>query len=595
MTATTPSRAASSRRRFDWFGVACAAVIWGVFVGEWALDVESFAAFLVMVGTYLIMTLVLLGWWFTRKQFTLGQRFLVPVAAALLGVIAIALTASAIKPPIYVVLFGLPIVMTAWAIWVLRESRRERRPRVGGLIACFVVIGAAFPLMRVNGTHGNMRADLHWRWTPTAEEMYLAQRPQSAGPTTVPTERQIELQPGDWPGFRGPRRDGVVRGLTISTDWAQSPPAVLWRQRVGPAWSSMAVVDGCVFTQEQRGPREAVVCRDANTGRETWAHEDAARFDEAMSGPGPRATPTFANGRIYAQGALGTLSCLDAATGRLIWSRDVRADSGAAVPMWAFSNSPLVTGDRVIVFAGGEGKKSLLAYPLDGGAPLWTADAGKVSYASPQQVESGPQQAVAMFTTEGFFGIDGKTGHVLWQYPIEPGVGVPAVVQACQTNASTFVLGAGAAFGLQRVHVSGDGKSAARDWITRKMKPSFSDMVYHDGFIYGFDGTVFCCMDATTGERRWRDGRYGAGQVLLLADQGVMIVTSEEGEAILLRCNPQKNEELGRVPAITGKTWNHPAIAGDRLYVRSDAEMGCLQLKAIDRRPITVGGIEASR
>lgn len=174
-------------------------------------------------------------------------------------------------------------------------------------------------------------------------------------------------------------------------------------------------------------------------------------------------------------------------------------------------------------------------------------------------------------------------------------MGVPAVVQACQTDANSFVLGAGAAFGLQRVHLSGEGKSVARDWITRKMKPSFSDMVYHDGFIYGFDGTVFCCMDAASGERRWRDGRYGAGQVLLLADQGVMIVSSEDGQAILLRCNPQKNEELGRVQAITGKTWNHPAIAGDRLYVRSDAEMACLQLKAIGRRPITMGGVEANR
>jgi outer membrane protein assembly factor BamB len=566
-------------RLIDWLGVIFVAVIWGFSLVQWLLDVETFAGFLWMTVTYLAMTLLFIGWWLTRRSFTWGQRFLVLGCALLLGIVVGVVSAGAIRPPVYVAIFGIPIVLALWALWVPFTAHRRAGFRVGGLIACLALVWSAFLLIRVSGSRGNMRADVHWRWTPTAEEIYLAQGRGKATPTTQPAGRQVELRPGDWPGFRGPNRDGVVRGLSIALDWDKSPPTVLWRQRVGPGWSSMAVVGDCVFTQEQRGPHEAVICRDALDGREIWAHEEPARFDEAMSGPGPRATPTFAGGRIYAQGAMGALDCLDAVTGRMIWSRDVRADAGAAVPMWGFCNSPLLASDRVIVFAGGEGKKGLLAYPLDGGAPVWTADAGKVSYASPQSFEFGTEHQVVMFTSEGLYGVNAASGEMRWQFPIERAVGVPSVVQACQVGPDSFVLGAGAAFGLERVRVAPDGKSVTRAWVTRQMKPSFSDMVYHDGFVYGFDGTVFCCVDAASGTRRWRDGRYGAGQVLLLADQGVMIVSSEDGQAILLRCNSEHNEELGRVPAITGKTWNHPAIAGDRLYIRSDAEMACLQLR----------------
>lgn len=567
----------------DWLGVLFIAVVWGVMLGQWLLDVASFAGFMLTMSVSVLMTLLFVSWWFTRRSYTLKQRFLILGVWLLLGILTGVLCARVIQPPVYVALFGIPIVLGLWALWVPLTAGGPQSFRVGGLIACLAVAWSGFLLIRVNGTNGTMRADLHWRWTPTAEQMYLAQNSQKLGPETAPSARQLQLRPGDWPGFRGPNRDGVVRGLTIATDWAKSPPPVLWRQRIGPAWSSMAVVDGRVFTQEQHGPREAVVCRDASNGAQIWAHEDPVRFDEPLSGPGPRATPTFAGGRIYAQGTLGTLNCLDAGTGKLIWSRDVRVDSGAAVPMWGFSNSPLVSADRVIVFAGGEGKKGLLAYSLDGGPPLWTADTGKVSYSSPQVFEMGPEKDIALFACEGLFAVNAGDGQVRWKYPLGAAMGIPVTVQPCRVGSDAFVLGYGASFGAQRVHLSADSRSATRDWVTLQFKPSFSDMVFHNGFIYGFDGPVFCCLDPATGTRRWREGHYGAGQLLLLADQGVMIVASEDGQVILLRCNPQHNEELGRIQVISGKAWNHPALAGDRLYVRSDAEMACIQLTTIGK------------
>src|SRR5262249_29650411 len=153
-----------------------------------------------------------------------------------------------------------------------------------------------------DGLDSNLRASVRWRWNPSAEELFLAEKDRSADGTPAPQGSSrageiVSLRRGDWPEFRGPNRDGVIRDVTIATDWDTTPPRLLWRQRVGPAWSSVIVVGGRLYTQEQRGEQEAVVCYDSQTGRELWAHRDAARFWETVSGAGPRATPTFADGR----------------------------------------------------------------------------------------------------------------------------------------------------------------------------------------------------------------------------------------------------------------------------------------------------------
>src|SRR5207248_3487699 len=161
------------------------------------------------------------------------------------------------------------------------------------------------------------------------------------------------LHSGDWPEFRGPGRDGVVRGVRIETNWKDVPPEKVWKQSVGPGWSSVIIVDGYLVTQEQRGESEAVACYEAETGKEVWAHEEKARFSEGIAGPGPRATPTFHQGRIYAYGGSGILVCLDAASGKRIWSREVAREASAPLPFWGYSSSPLVADGKVIVFAGG--------------------------------------------------------------------------------------------------------------------------------------------------------------------------------------------------------------------------------------------------
>jgi outer membrane protein assembly factor BamB len=406
-------------------------------------------------------------------------------------------------------------------------------------------------------------------------------RPVDSQQTQIPP---FELQPGDWPGFRGPNRDSVVHGVKLATDWNTSPPHAVWRRRVGPAWSSFVAVGDRLFTQEQRGEMETVVCLAAETGQEFWAHEDPARFSDGQAGAGPRATPTFDAGRIYSFGATGLLNCLDAATGSAIWTRDVTRDCDGQAPMWGFSSSPLIVDGMVVVYAGGTIDQALLAYRANSGELAWKAVTGEVSYSSPQLASIGGQEQILFLSERGLTSVAPDSGDVLWNHEaLHPKIW--RAVQPRLVGDSQVLIGS-EDLGLVLLDVAqADGDWIARQqWISTAIQPAFSDFVVHDGHAYGFDGSIFCCTDLATGSRRWKGGRYGHGQVLLLADQPLLVVLGETGEAVLLAARPDKHEELGRFQAIEGKTWNHPVIAHGRLYVRNDVEMACYALKLLDTK-----------
>ena len=434
----------------------------------------------------------------------------------------------------------------------------------------------------MNGIDGDLIPSMSWRWTESDEDRFLADRPRPADETqkTVNAEAGATLvaQPGDWPEMRGPGRLGNVHGEKFGTDWNKTPPKSIWRQRVGPAWSSIVIIGPMLFTQEQRGPKEAVVALDAATGRELWSHEDETRFWDSTAGAGPRATPTFVNGRIYAQGATGLLNCLDAATGKLIWTRDIKADSGAPLPIWGFSSSPEVIDGLVIAYAGGTASKQLIAYRADSGEIAWTAVTGPVSYSSAQKVSIDGQSQILMLSDQELLAVEPASGKTLWQAAY-PSIGIWRVMQPRLVEPADVLIGS-EDLGLIRLGVSrkGDGWQAEQRWATKAMKPAYNDPVILDDHAFGFDGGIFCCVDMASGERRWKGGRYGHGQVLLLVEQRLLFVITETGEGVLLAANPKKLEELGRFAAIEGKTWNYPTIAHGRLYVRNDAEMACYEL-----------------
>jgi outer membrane protein assembly factor BamB len=380
----------------------------------------------------------------------------------------------------------------------------------------------------------------------------------------------------EWPGFRGPGRDSVVRGVRIETDWAQKPPVELWRRPVGPSWSSFAVQGDLVYTQEQRGEEEIVSCYRLSTGEPVWAHRDSIRFWESNAGAGPRATPAVHGGRVYSMGATGLLNALDARTGRRLWTRNAVTDTAKEIPGWGIAGSPLVVDDLVIVAVNGR----LAAYDARTGKTRWLGPTGGGGYSSPHLVTIDGVSQIVLLRGGRTIAVAPADGRLLWDYNWLPGV---SIVQPALADDGDVLISAADSMGgqgMRRVslaHKAG-GWGVEERWTSRGLKPYFNDFVVHEGYAFGFDGSILSCIDLKTGERKWKGGRYGHGQMLLLADQDVLLVLSEEGELALLRATPDGHSELARFKAVEGKTWNHPTLVGDVLLVRNGEEMAAFRL-----------------
>ena len=354
------------------------------------------------------------------------------------------------------------------------------------------------------------------------------------------------------------------------------PPVPLWRRPVGPGWSSFAVDGDRVYTQEQRGEDEVVSCYSLATGAPVWRHRDRARFWESNAGAGPRATPALAHGRVYALGATGILNALDARDGSVVWSRNAVADTGAKIPGWGIAGSPLVVGDVVVAAAAG----SLAAYDAVSGTPRWLGPTRGGGYSSPHLSTIDGVAQIVLLNAAGASGVALADGALLWSHAW-PGDGI---VQPAVIDGGDLLLGTGSGMGtntgMRRVGVAhaSSGWTVEERWTSAALKPYFNDFVVVAGHAFGFDGSILACVDLATGERRWKGGRYGHGQLIALPDQDALLVLSEEGELVLVSAATDRFEELARFPAIEGKTWNHPVLAGDVLLVRNDQEMAAFRL-----------------
>jgi outer membrane protein assembly factor BamB len=312
-----------------------------------------------------------------------------------------------------------------------------------------------------------------------------------------------------------------------------------------------------------------------------WRHRDAVRFWESNAGPGPRATPTLSGGRVYTLGGTGLLNVLDERTGRAVWSRNALTDTGRTLPDWGIASSPLVLGDVVVVATAG----SLVAYGIDNGQPRWVAKMKGYGYSSPQLATVGGVPQIVLMNGPGIVGVSPADGSVLWQHEW-PG---DAIVQPGLTTGGDLLLGSGTGMagnsGMRRVSVSRDSAAWAvkEQWTSNGLKPYFNDFVVHKGYAYGFDGSILASIDLTDGKRKWKGGRYGHGQLVLLSDQDLLLVLSEEGELALVSATADQFRELARVPAIDGKTWNHPVLIGDVLLVRNGEEMAAFRLSLAER------------
>jgi outer membrane protein assembly factor BamB len=362
-----------------------------------------------------------------------------------------------------------------------------------------------------------------------------------------------------------------VRGVRIRTDWSASPPAKLWRRPIGPGWSSFAVGGDLVYTLEQRGEDEVVACYKATTGQPVWSHKDKARFFESVGGAGPRSTPTLHNGRVYTFGATGILNALDAANGKVVWSRNVASETNTKVPTWGFSSSPLAIGDVVVVAASGQ----IVAYDATTGNQRWLGPSLAGSYSSPHLATIGGVEQILFMSDTGVTSIAPSDGKQIWdhQWPsnsiVQPALGADGeVLITSQENGTRSIA----------VARGGSGWTVKERWTSNGLKPYFNDFVVHKGHLFGFDNRILSCIDLKDGQRKWKGGRYGNGQLVLLPDQDLLLVLSEEGELALVGATPDQFSEVAKIPAIQGKTWNHPALVGDLLLVRNGEEMAAFRL-----------------
>jgi outer membrane protein assembly factor BamB len=384
-----------------------------------------------------------------------------------------------------------------------------------------------------------------------------------------------------WTDFRGARRDGHYTTAPIRTDWTTLRP--LWRQPVGGGHASFVVANGHAFTIEQRGHEEVAAAYDVLTGRELWTNAWNATFNEYNGGVGPRATPTWHDGRLYVLGATGEFRALDAVTGRTLWRTDILADAGAENIQWGMAAAPLIVDNAVVVLPGGGNGQSVVAYDRQSGKRVWGALDDRASYSSPMLVTLAGVRQILTFTATRLVGLSPQNGTLLWEFPWETQNEVNASQPLIAGPDRVFIsTGYGMDAAMLQVSAGADGQLTVRElWRTNRMNNVFTSSVLHEGFIYGLDESILACIDAATGELQWKGGRYGYGQVMLASDH--LIVLTEQGELALVRADPKAHQEITRFPAIEGKTWNHPAMSDGILLIRNVEEMAAFDLTKATR------------
>ena len=476
------------------------------------------------------------------------------------------------------------LLIVAWALFFSRLLKRTRLLIFGGLVGAALLFSVSF---RFSQFSGNMVPIFEWRWAkrtlPTADG-------QAPKPTGEPASHPLAKL--SFPQFLGPNRDCKIPGPNLATDWDATPPKKLWRQPIGAAWSGFAVAAQHAVTQEQRGENEAVVCYDLQSGAVLWLHTDSGQYKTAIAGEGPRATPTIHNGKVYTLGATGVLNCLELTTGKPVWQRHIAIDAGLDLDApvdqsglssnrnkakeWGYASSPLIVDDKVVVSAGGENGKSLFAYDTAGGEPVWSGGNSRAGYSSARLAKLHGETQILIFNQDGLAAHSPNNGSVTWRFDWSapyPHVSMPLSLPG---NRVLLSLGYGKGSKLLQVDFVDGIFSATELWKSIRMKAKFTNLVFHDDHIFGLDDGMFACIDAERGRRKWKDGRYGHGQILLRGSH--ILVMAENGDVVLLEINPEKQVELTKFAALDGKTWNPPSLAGEYLLVRNHREAACYKL-----------------
>jgi outer membrane protein assembly factor BamB len=466
----------------------------------------------------------------------------------------------------------LGVLLLAWFVFFSPFRWKTR------LITAAVLLGSLGLLrlcVRLDGAvSGTGLPRYCWAWEESVERKLPQEMKQAITTPTVVASASSEQ-------FRGNDRSGVINSQ-FSTDWLAHPPKELWRIDVGEGWGGFCVIDHRAITQEQRGEEEWVSCYDLGTGTLLWHHATNARFTQWQGGDGPRGTPTHRDGKLYTMGGTGLLHCLDLDTGKALWTRDTFKDHNGINLKWGISGSPLLHEDQVIVTGGDEPGPSLLSYDASTGAPRWKAGSSGASYASPALATLCGQLVILSHEASGLSPHDPATGQILAQAPFGSEI-FPRAAQPLVIPGDQIFLSAGYGMGCVLLQAAkSDGTIRFTElWRHNKMKTQFCSTLLAKDRIYGLDDGRLACLDLATGERLWKEGRYGAGQCLLLPNlspQLHALVQSEPGPVYLIQIQLDAPKEIAKLDALSSKTWNYPTLAGKHLILRNDRQAVCYEL-----------------
>jgi outer membrane protein assembly factor BamB len=380
----------------------------------------------------------------------------------------------------------------------------------------------------------------------------------------------------DWPQWRGPNRDGISADTGLLKDWPQGGPPLAWKAAgAGEGYSSFAVTQGRVYTLGARGDTEYVLAYDAATGKRLWETAHGRRFSNDR-GDGPRATPTIDGDRLYAFGASGDLSALDAATGKTAWKINVLPEYGGSNITWGLSESPLVLSDRILVNAGG----TIVALRKSNGSVIWRSASDEAGYSSAVLQKTGTVSQAIFFTSRRVLGVDVNSGRQLWNYTKVANNTANIATPIVRGN-RVFVSSAyGTGGALLELAPSGDNVSVREVYFTRRMMNHHATSILIGDYLYGFDNAILTALKFDTGEVAWQNRSVGKGSLAFADDR--LYLYSENGVVGLAEASPTAYREHGRFELRTGNlpTWSHPVVSGGKLFLRDQDTIYAYDVRA---------------
>lgn len=389
------------------------------------------------------------------------------------------------------------------------------------------------------------------------------------------------LLAADWPQLLGPERNSHSAETGLRTTWPAEGPPLVWRKAVGEGYSSPVISGGRLLLFHRQGDEQVLECLDAATGKSLWKEGTATRYQDPLGkGDGPRSTPLVARGKVYALSPEGLLLCRQLSDGKKVWQRDLLRDYEIPPSFFGVGTSPLLVDRLLLVNVGGKGA-GVVAFDRDSGKEVWKATGDGASYSSPLLANLAGKRSAIFFTRQGIVVLEPASGKVRFQQRWRSRM--DASVNAATPVVWDDFLFVTACYGTGALLLHADKGGCMEVWKSdRVLSCHFSTPVYHDHFLYGFDGrqesgTELRCVEAMTGKVRWSKEGFGCGS-MIAADRG-LIALSESGDLVRLTCNPQRYEETARARVLRGPCLVPIALADGCLYARDGTTLKCWRSK----------------